>query len=166
MWVLRLSFKEFSTCSAILLTSEQGSQFCKTILKDALGTAPLVTNRLQQCASRQLLNKVMLVRMEECISRDRPIITGMISSQFCQYSRKAEDFQCSCIIMTKGLTPIRSMCVVPPIQKLWPIIECNPERDHTLLHHSMNQVHDIGTGFPVWGQRSTGGRLDACRWAD
>ena len=110
---------------------------------------PIVNVWTQQCTNRWCLNDVMLVRMEECISRDRLIIVGIISSHFRQYSRKAEDFQHPCTIMTKGSTPISSRCVVPPIQKLWPVTECSPERAHTLLHRSMNQVRDMGTGFPA-----------------
>lgn len=104
---------------------------------------PLVNIQFQQCASRWYLNSVMLVRIEEHISSDRLIIVGMISSQLYQYSRKAKDFQHPCTIMTNGSMPIRRRCVVPPMWKLWPNIECNPERAHTSLHRSMNQVHDI-----------------------
>ena len=110
---------------------------------------PPVNVQPQQCSNRWCLNNVMLVRMEEHVSRDRPFIVGKISLQFCQYSRKAKDFQCPCTIIMKGLTPIRSWCIVLPIWKLWPITECNPKRAHTLLHPSMNQVCDMGTGFPV-----------------
>ena len=90
----------------------------------------------------------MLVRIEEHVSSKSPIIIGMISLQFRQYSRKAEDFQQPCTMMTKGSTPINRRCVVPPMQKLWPIIDCFPDRAHTSLHWFMNQDCVMGMCFP------------------
>ena len=115
---------------------------------------PCINVQYQQCTNRRCLNDVMLVRMEECVFRDRPIIVGIISLQFCQYSRKAEDFQHPCTITTKGSTPISSRCVVPPIRKLWPVTDGNPERAHMLLHRSMNQVWDMGIGFPTLSSKA------------
>ena len=138
------------TLSGIRSETKYAMRYSSQILgMPCVPTLRLVSVQHQQCANRQCLNDVMLVRMEECISRNRPIIVGIISLQFHQYSRKAEDFQHPCTITTKGSTPISSRCVVPPIRKLWPVTECSPERAHTLLHRSMNQVRGMGIGFPA-----------------
>jgi len=59
---------------------------------------------------------------EDLEFREKPMKVGIISSQFCQYSKKADDFKRPWTMTMKGSTPRRRRCVVLPTLKLWPYI--------------------------------------------
>ena len=50
--------------------------------------------------------------------------------------------------MIHGSTPSNSRWVIPPILKLWPLIELNFSKAHTWLHLARNHSHLIGDHSP------------------
>jgi len=66
-------------------------------------------------SKRCCLKEDMVDKIEEHEDWEKPIKVGMMSSQFCQYSRKAADFQQPCTMTMKGSTPMSNKWVVPPI---------------------------------------------------
>ena len=90
---------------------------------------------------RHYLNADIVDKIEDLEDWEKSINVGIISSQDCQYSRKATDFQCPWTMMMKGSTPMRNKWVVPTIWKLWPV---NGKRSldsqislHLEIHHGL-----------------------------
>jgi len=86
----------------------------------------------------QCLRLVIDYKQGDLEERENSMNVGMISSQRCQYSRKAGVFHQPWAITIKGSMPKRSKWVVPPILKLWLVTVVRILEAHTLLHCDKN----------------------------
>jgi len=57
----------------------------------------------------------IVFKIEDLDEREKRMKVGIISSQECQYSKNAVDFQQPCTMTMEGSTPINDRCVLPPI---------------------------------------------------
>src|SRR5882724_9260732 len=99
--------------------------------------------------NKHCLNRLIVDRREDCDCKEKPMKVGMISSQSCQYFKKAVDLHLPWAMTMKGSTPKRSRWVVPPTWKLWPERVGRFAADHISLHLSVNHCLCMGSKPPV-----------------